>query len=73
MQNHSLPETGYLRLAQIVGDKKAGIAPIFPVSKSTWWQGVKSGRYPQPVKLSERCTAWRVEDVRNLIEQTARG
>lgn len=73
MQHHSLPETGYLRLSQIVGDKKAGIAAIFPVSKSTWWQGVKSGRYPQPVKLSERCTAWKVEDVRALIDQTARG
>ena len=73
MQLHSLPETGYLRLAQIVGDKKAGIPPIIPVSKSTWWQGVKSGRYPQPVKLSERCTAWRVEDVRALIAQTAKG
>jgi prophage regulatory protein len=73
MKHHALPQTGYLRLAQIVGNKKAGIPPIFPVSKSTWWQGVKSGRYPQPIKLSERCTAWRVEDVLALIEQTARG
>lgn len=66
MRHNSLPETGYLRLSQIVGDKKAGIPPIIPVSKSTWWQGVKSGRYPQPVKISERCTAWRVEDIRAL-------
>jgi prophage regulatory protein len=73
MRQHAFPQTGYLRLAQIVGDKKAGIPAIFPVSKSTWWAGVKSGRYPQPVKLSERCTAWRVEDVLALIEQTARG
>lgn len=73
MEHYPLPTTGYLRLNQIVGDKKAGIAPIFPVSKSTWWAGVKSGRYPQPVKLSERCTAWKVEDVRALIEQTAKG
>ncbi len=73
MSHRSLPETGYLRLAQIVGDKKTGTPAIFPVSKSTWWQGVKSGRYPQPVKLSERCTAWRVEDVRALIEHTAKG
>jgi prophage regulatory protein len=73
MRQHSFPQTGYLRLAQIVGDKKAGIPAIFPVSKSTWWAGVKSGRYPQPVKLSERCTAWRVEDVLALIEQAARG
>lgn len=73
MKHNSLPATGYLRLSQIVGDKKAGITAIFPVSKSTWWAGVKSGRYPQPVKLSERCTAWRVEDIRALIEDVVRG
>jgi len=66
-----LPETGYLRLAQIVGDKKAGIPALFPVSKSTWWAGVKAGRYPQPVKLSERCTAWPVAAIRELIERQA--
>lgn len=68
---HSLPETGYLRLAQIVGDKKAGIPAIIPVSKSTWWAGVKSGRYPAGVLLSQRCRAWRVEAIRELIEQAA--
>jgi prophage regulatory protein len=66
MRHNALPETGYVRLSQIVGDKKAGIPPIIPVSKSTWWQGVKTGRYPQPVKISDRCTAWRVEDIRAL-------
>ena len=36
---------------------------------STWWAGVKSGRYPKPVKtLGERITAWRVEDIRAFIE-----
>ena len=39
-----------------------------PVGKSTWWDGVKSGRYPKPVKLGPRITAWRVEDIRALIE-----
>ena len=68
-----LPATGYLRLAQIVGDKKAEppIPAIYPVSKSIWWAGVKSGRYPKAVKLSDRCTAWRVEDIRDLVEQTS--
>lgn len=68
MRHNPLPETGFVRLSQIVGDKKADppIPAIIPVSKSTWWAGVKSGRYPQPVKLSERCTAWRVEDIRSL-------
>ena len=62
-----LPETGYLRLRQIIGDKNT--PPLIPVSKSTWWAGVKSGRYPKPVKLSVRITAWKVEDIRTLIDE----
>ena len=71
-----LPESGYLRLAQIIG-RSAGkgrqaIPPIIPVSRSTWWAGVKSGRYPQPTRaLGVRITAWRVEDVRSLIDRCA--
>jgi len=70
---HSLPETGYLRLPQIIGDPAADppIPAIIPVSKSTWWAGVKSGRYPQPVRsLGRRITAWRVEDIRTLIQSS---
>ena len=64
-----LPETGYLRLSQIIGDRKAvpPIPPIIPISKSTWWAGVKSGLYPSPVKLGPRITAWRIEDIRAFI------
>jgi predicted DNA-binding transcriptional regulator AlpA len=64
-----LPETGFLRLPQIIGDPEATppIPARIPVSKSTWWAGVKSGRYPAPVKLGPRITAWRVEEVRALI------
>jgi len=67
-----LPETGFLRLAQIIGDPHAHppIPAIIPVGKSTWWSGVRNGRYPASVKLSPRCTAWRVEDIRALIELT---
>lgn len=64
-----LPETGFLRLKQIIGDSKAAppIQPLIPVKKSTWFAGVKSGRYPKPVKLGARATAWRVEDIRAFI------
>ena len=68
--NH-LPLTGFIRLPQIIGNPKAvpPIPAVIPVSKSTWWEGVKSGRYPQPVRtLGLRITAWRVEDIRALIE-----
>jgi prophage regulatory protein len=37
-----------------------------PISKSTWWQGVKTGRFPQPVKLGERITCWRMSDIDKL-------
>ena len=72
---HQLPETGYLRLPQIIGNPKAKppIPAVIPVSKSTWWAGVKSGRFPQPVKLGARVTAWRVEGIRALIERLVSG
>lgn len=63
---YSLPETGFVRLRSILSPH----GPI-PVSKSTWWAGVKSGRFPKPVKLGPRITVWRVEDIRALIEATA--
>jgi prophage regulatory protein len=68
-----LPETGFLRLPQIIGDRYANppIPARIPVSKSTWWAGIKTGRYPAPIKLGPRITAWRVEDIRKLIEQGA--
>ena len=68
---HQLPETGFLRLPSIIGDDKATppIPALIPVRKSTWWAGVKSGRFPKPVKLGPRVTAWRVEDIRALIDQ----
>lgn len=68
---NQLPETGFLRLPQIIGDPKAEppIPPIIPVKKSCWWAGVKSGRFPKPVKIGNgRGTFWRVEDIRALIE-----
>jgi len=67
----SLPETGFLRLRQIIGDLKADppVPPLIPVSRSTWWAGVASGRFPQPLKLSPGVTVWRAEDIRALIEQ----
>lgn len=67
----SLPEIGYLRVSHIVGNPKANppILPIIPVAKSTWWAGVKSGVFPQPLKMSPQVTVWRVEDIRALITE----
>lgn len=62
MQNNTvqLPETGFLRLPEIL--------QLIPVSRSTWLAGVKTGRYPKSVKLGARVTAWKVEDIRALIQ-----
>ena len=63
MQN--IPETGFLRLSEVL--------KYIPVGKTTWWNGVKTGRYPKSVKLGKRMTAWRVEDVRELIAKMNNG
>lgn len=55
----SIPTEGFVRLSQILS--------VIPISRSTWLRGVKSGKYPEPVRLTERTRAWRVEDIRELI------
>ena len=57
----TVPETGFIRLAQVL--------EVIPLGKSCWWAGVKSGRFPKPIKLSKRCTAWRAEDIHILIKE----
>jgi len=68
MNPNTFPNAGFVRLAQIL----APSGPI-PVSKSTWWQGVKDGRFPQPQKLGPRTTVWKVEDIRALFEDDQNG
>lgn len=67
----SLQEAGFVRLSQIIGNPKANppIAPLIPIGKTAWWCGIKDGRYPQPVKLGPRITAWRISDLKQYIEQ----
>ncbi len=48
----------YLRLPQVL--------ERIPVSKSTWWAGVKKGIFPKSIKLSPRVTVWREEDIDSL-------
>ena len=66
VENQAVLAAVFVRLPAIL----APDGPI-PVSRSTWWAGVKTGRYPKPVKLGPRITAWRVTDIRRLIEEGA--
>lgn len=66
-----LPPTGFLRLHQIVQCKNSKTQPLIPICRSSFLNGVKSGKYPKPFKLGERTTAWKVEDIKALVERLA--
>ena len=57
----ALPATGFLRQPQVLA--------FVPISKSTLWRRIQARTFPEPVKLSERVTAWRAEDIRRWIAQ----
>ena len=56
-----LTEDFFLRLPQVL--------ELIPISKSAWWQGCKEGRFPKPIKLGPRTSAWRSSDSAALVEQ----
>ena len=58
-----LPPEGLVRLPMVIG--------VLGIGKTTWWCGIKQGRFPKPVKLGPRTSAWRVEDIRALIANPA--
>jgi hypothetical protein len=66
----ALPRAGLARLEQIIGDPKADppIRPLIPVSKSTWWAGVRTGRFPPSIKVTPGVSAWRWEHIHRLLE-----
>src|SRR5262245_57052473 len=56
-----LPATGLLRLRQVL--------QFYPVSRTTWWRGMREGRFPKPVRIGPASVAWRVEDIRRLVNK----
>lgn len=61
MSETNLPEIGFIR--------EADLRKIVPIGATTLWRWVREGKFPKPVKLSERVTAWRAEDVREWLSQ----
>jgi len=59
-----------VRVKDIIGDRKANIPAIVPVSRSHWWQMVKDGKAPAPLKLSEKCTVWRLAELEEWLINT---
>ena len=60
LQTENKPDR-LLRINQFIPD-------ILPISKTSWWNGVKAGIYPKPLKLGPRTTVWRESDVMRLVE-----
>ncbi|NLV32136.1 MAG: AlpA family phage regulatory protein [Acidobacteria bacterium] len=54
-----IPAQGFVRLPQILA--------VLPICGATWWNMVRDGRAPKPVKLGPRITAWRASEIRALI------
>ena len=53
----------FLRVSQVL--------ELIPVSKSTWWAGVKSGRFPEPIKLGPSISVWKSEDIATYIKEAS--
>ena len=53
------PYVGFMRLPQVL--------EVIPVSKSSWWGGIRSGKYPKQIKLGEKTSVWRAEDIKALL------
>ncbi len=47
------------------------VLEIIPISKSTWWAGIKTGRFPKPIKLGSRVAVWRAQDILALVQRGA--
>lgn len=62
---NQLSNFGFLRITDVL--------QLIPIGKSTWWAGVKEGRFPKPVKIGPRLTVWRADEIRQLIETESFG
>ena len=63
--NHTFPKVGYVRLPQILS--------VIPISKSSWWAGIKSGKYPKQIKLGEKTSVWKAEEIWALFALSENG
>lgn len=58
----NLPDNAIIRLPDVLR--------LYPISKSHWWQGVKDGKFPAPVKLGVRARGWRIGEILALTQKT---
>ena len=73
MSGIKLPSTSPVQVSLNGFMRLQDVLQLIPVSKSTWWEYVRAGDFPQPVHLTERTTAWRVSDISKLIDRLSGG
>ena len=39
----------------------------FPVSRTSWYDGIDLGLYPAPLRLGKRTVAWTASDIESVI------
>jgi len=64
-----ITHSGFLPLSWIIGNASKGIQHLIPVSRATWYAGIKSGKFPKPIRLSEGVSVWRTSDIDTLCHQ----
>ena len=66
-----LQEAGFIKLSAIIGNQKSEppIQPLIPVSRTAWLNGVKAGKFPKPIRLGARSVAWKISDIKALVEK----
>jgi len=71
----AFPKSGFVRLAQIIGDPKANpsIPALIPIGRSTWWHWVKIGKAPAPIKLGPKTTVWLAEEILVFVNRLTQG
>jgi prophage regulatory protein len=73
MNNQNYQPNSILRLTQIIGCKKRGIAPILPVCRSTFLNQIKTGLMPSPIRLGEKAVGWRYGELMSALDKLQGG
>jgi prophage regulatory protein len=43
------------------------VLAVYPISRTSWYEGVKLGLYPQPLRLGKKTVAWNAQEIEAAI------
>ena len=59
--SQTINEDALLRISQVL--------ELIPISRSAWWQGCKSGKYPKPIKIGPKTPVWKASDIAKTLRE----